>query len=268
MAMGRYAFLLLLLAACPKKEKEAELEPLGSDQAPPAGRSVTKVEEDGSTGGSGLKGKLQAMAEDKDGSGALSKPASNKDRPPAPAPDAAVTPPAAGSTTTVTKAGEKKKFGGDGSPPYYDDEGHIHGPGGPVFMGRGPECNAERDHCMRPGVWFAVDNLVSGKMYRATPIFEHEKKWYTWRGKEAEFQYRLKTKLATKDTLKVGDPVVWFIDENSSKKWVDNEYDALTSSRWTSGFVQEWVGSDRVRVAGWTYGLVPLDTIRVIVERK
>jgi hypothetical protein len=261
MPMGRFAFVVLLLAACPKTEKQAELEPLGSNQPPPVGRSVTKVEEDGSTSGSGLKGKLGAMAAD-DAKGNGAKPASNKDTP-APPPDAAPTP-----STPPGKATDRKKFGGDGSKPYYDDEGHLHGPGGPIFMGRGPECNAAADHCLRPEVWFAVDNLVDGKMYRATPIYEYEKKWYTWRGKEAEFKYRLKTKLATRDNLKVGDPVIWFIDENSSKKFVDNEYDALTSSRWTSGYVKEWIGNDRVRVAGWTYGLVPLDTIRVITERK
>jgi hypothetical protein len=130
-------------------------------------------------------------------------------------------------------------------------------------MGKGPECNAERDHCMRPGVWFAVDNLVPGKMYRATPIFEFEKKWWNWRGKETTFAKRFKTKLATKADIVVGEPIVWFIDDDS-KKFLDNEYDMLTSSRWVAGYVERWEG-EKVRVKG-AYTTAELDTIRVIVE--
>jgi len=134
-------------------------------------------------------------------------------------------------------------------------------------MGRGPECNAETDHCMREGVWFAVGNLVAGKLYRATPVFEYEGKWYNWRGNEETFAMRFKTKVGTPETIKVGDPIIWFIDENASKKFVNNEYDALTSSRWEAGFVES-IGIGKVRVQGWTYGAVPIDTTRVIVERK
>ena len=232
-----------------KKTEEAPAVSAGSGSGsadagpPPSGRSVTKVK-DGDEDGSG-EGRLAKAATGSDGS-------------------------AAGSDTGSGSAGsdaEPKKFGGNGAAPYYDDEGHLHGPGGPVFMGKGPECNAERDHCMRDGVWFGVGNLVSGKLYRAVPVFEFEKKWYNWRGREEGFAMRFKTKVATKETVKVGDPIIWFIDENSSKKFVDNEYDALTSSRWEAGYVEGWAGSDKVRVAGWTFGVVPLDTIRVIIER-
>jgi hypothetical protein len=158
-------------------------------------------------------------------------------------------------------------FGGNGDPPYIDDEGHLHGPGGPVFMGRGPECNAEADHCLRESVWFAVGNLVPGKLYRATPVFEYEGKWYNWRGEPEEFAMRFKTKVGTPETIKVGEPIIWFIDENSSKKFVNNEYDALTSSRWEAGVVDS-LGVGKIRVKGWTDGAVSIDTTRVIVERQ
>ena len=113
--------------------------------------------------------------------------------------------------------------GGNGSPPYNDDDGHLHGPGGPVFMGRGGECTAERNHCQRDPAWFAVGNLVAGKLYRAVPVFEYNGKWHNWRGKEEDYARLLRTKVGTKDTLLPGQPVVWFVDE-SSKKFVDTEY--------------------------------------------
>lgn len=247
--MGRFAILVLFLAACPKKAKEAELEPLGSGKAPPTGHSVTKVTEDGEVprDGGGLRSKLEDMANTGTDGGKGPAPKAVDDAGAGPA-DASL-------------------FGGNGAPPYIDDEGHLHGPGGPVFMGKGLECNGERDHCMRAGVWFAVGNLVAGKLYRAVPVFEYESKWYNWRGHEESFAMRFKTKVGTKETLHAGDPVIWFIDENSSKKFVDNEYDALTSSRWEAGVVDQ-VLPDKIHVKGWTYGAVPIDTTRVIVERK
>jgi hypothetical protein len=218
---------------------------------------VTKVNEDGEASGSGLGGKLEKMAGGSDKASPDEPKNSGSDKPKVPA-----------DTGSGSGGGkEKKLFGGNGAPPYVDDEGHLHGPGGPIFMGKGVECNAERDHCLRPGVWFAVGNLVAGKLYRAVPIFEHEKKWYNWRGREESFAMRFKTKVGTKDTVRVGDPIIWFIDENSSKKFVDNEYDALTSSRWEAGVVEQLVG-DKIRVKGWTYGAVSIDTTRVIVEQK
>jgi len=249
--MGRFAFLVLVLAACPKKETDATLEPLGS-APPPTGRSVTKVNEDGeSTDGGGLRGKLEKMGGGNDEPKGSAKKAAPEDA----------------SATAGNPKIDAGLYGGNGAPPYYDDEGHLHGPGGPIFMGKGVECNAERDHCMRPEVWFAASNLVAGKLYRAVPIFEFQKKWYNWRGKEESFSMRFKTKVGTKQTLREGDPVIWFIDENASKKFVDNEYDALTSSRWEAGIIES-VGPDKIHVKGWTFGAVPIDTTRIIVEQK
>jgi hypothetical protein len=249
-SMVRLTILLLLVVACKKKEEPAP-DPMPIGEAP-RGHSVTTIkgsgEEtepgsgDGSASGTGRFEKLGSAG------------ASNDDN--------------VKATNAKLDAGiDAAPAGGNGSPPYMDDEGHLHGPGGPVFMGRGAECNAERDHCMREGVWFAVGNLVAGKLYRAVPVYEYEKKWYNWRGKEESFEMRFRTKVATRELLKAGDPVIFFIDENASKKFVDNEFDALTSSRWEAGVVES-VGSDKIRVKGWTYGAVPIDTTRVIVERK
>jgi len=156
-------------------------------------------------------------------------------------------------------------YGGNGKPASWSDNGEAHGPGGPVFMGRGPDCDAKRDHCMRPGVFFGVDNMSPGKLYRATPIFELDGKWFNWRGKEEHFDKRFKTKVATKDTLQVGEPIIWFITEGS-KPFVDVEYEALTSSRWEIGYVEE-LKADKVRVKGFS-DAVGYDTIRIIVDAK
>jgi hypothetical protein len=247
--MGRLTIVLLLLVACKKKEEAPPEEPMPMGEAP-KGHSVTKIKDPseepdtGSGAGSG-EGRFEKLG---------SAGASNDDN-------------VKVSNAKLDGGVDAASTAGDGSPAYMDDEGHLHGPGGPVFMGRGAECNGERDHCMRDGVWFAVGNLVAGKLYRAVPIYEYEKKWYNWRGREESFAMRFRTKVGTRETLRADDPVIWFIDENASHKFVDNEYDALTSSRWEAGVVES-VGTDKIRVKGWTYGAVPIDTTRIIIERK
>jgi hypothetical protein len=246
-SMARLTIVLLLLVACNKKEEPAPEEPMPIGEAP-RGHSITKIkgsdEEPGSDDDSG-EGRFEKLG---------SAGASNDDN--------------VKATRAKLDAGvDAASTAGDGSPAYMDDEGHLHGPGGPVFMGRGAECNAERDHCMREGVWFAAGNLVAGKLYRAVPIFEYEKKWYNWRGHEESFAMRFRTKVGTRELLHEGDPVIFFIDENASHKFVDNEFDALTSSRWEAGVIEQ-VSVDKIRVKGWTYGAVPIDTTRVIIERK
>jgi hypothetical protein len=166
------------------------------------------------------------------------------------------------------EADNKKHYGGDGKPAYRDERGEVHGPGGPIFMGRGPECTDKLDHCLRDGVWFAVGNVQQGKLYRATPVFEFEDKWWTFRGKEAsDWAMLFKTKIVeSASELSPGSPVIWLVAENSSTKWLSSEYDALTSSRWEAGVIES-VGTDSLKVYGWP-NPVPIDTVRVIVDQK
>ena len=63
------------------------------------------------------------------------------------------------------------KFGGNGAPPHRDADGTVHGPGGPVFMGEGPDCDADRNHCLREGTWFLVDNVIAGRSFARCRCF-------------------------------------------------------------------------------------------------
>lgn len=156
-------------------------------------------------------------------------------------------------------------MGGDGSPAARADDGRIHGPGGPVFMGVGVDCDAAHDHCLREGVWFSVGNIQPGKLYRALPVFEFEKKWFTWRGEAADTPGKLyKTQIAGNATLSPGTSVIWFSTETSDKKWADSEYEALTSSRWEAGVIESQSSPTVVMIKGW--GAASLDTIRLITE--
>ena len=148
---------------------------------------------------------------------------------------------------------------------YRDADNRVHGPGGPVFMGRGEPCSDKRDHGMRAGVWFAVDNVIPGKLFRAVPVFEFENAWWTWRSERAEPKRLLRTAVVEKpEQVEVGKPVVFFAEEGR-QRFLDNEYDMLTSSRWVVGVVGAASG-DTVMIRGWD--TVPLDTVRVIVEEK
>jgi hypothetical protein len=188
--------------------------------------------------------------------------ASSDPLPPTRQPPTTTTP----TTTTTTTGAPRKRWGGDGSPPSRDEANRPKGPGGPVFMGKGEPCTNKIDHCMRPGVWFAADNVVAGKLFRGTPVFELDGKWWNWRGDEATYQFLYRTKVANGIVdVSVGRPIIWLIDE-AGHKFLDNEHDMLTTSRWSVGVVES-VDGETIKVKGWS-GPVSLDTVRVIVEEK
>jgi hypothetical protein len=176
------------------------------------------------------------------------------------------TPTAPTPTPTPTGGtGERKLWGGDGTPAYRDAANVPRGPGGPVFMGKGQPCTNKLDHCLRPGVWFATDGVVAGKLFRGTPVFELDGKWWTWRGQPAEYKHLFRTKLADKAAdVSVGKPIVFFVEEGG-RKWLDNEMEMLTSSRWSVGVVES-VDGEAIRIKGWSN--VSLESVRVIVEEK
>lgn len=227
------------LVAC-KKNAEPEPEPEVPSKAGTSGHSVTKIKEPEEHAGSSA-----GSDEDLAARGAAKAKDSEKEK----------------------ALHERQLYGGDGSPAYRDDDGHLHGPGGPVFMGKGPDCTDKIDHCLRAGVWFAVPTLRTGNIYRATPAFEFESKWWTFREREAEFEQLLKTKVIEKaGELVVGSPVVFIVDDNY-RKWLDNEHDALTSSRWEAGIIEAVNGDSTFRVSGWRYA-IPNETGRIVVEKK
>jgi hypothetical protein len=159
------------------------------------------------------------------------------------------------------------KIGGNGSPAYRDENGEVHGPGGPVFLGHGVVCDASHDHCLRPDVWFSVDDFIPGKLYRALPVFEFDNAWYDWRGREASPVRLYRTKTAGKAPIASGTPVIFFSAESGSRsKWVDSEREALTSSRWEGGVTESASVGNIVAIKGWAD--VPVDTVRLIVASK
>lgn len=159
-------------------------------------------------------------------------------------------------------------MGGDGSPAYRGDDGRMHGPGGPVFMGhQDVPCDAAHDHCLRDGVWFSVANIQPGKLYRALPVYELDKKWWTWRGEPHEPEGKLyKTQIAGNASLSPGTPVIWYSTETSDGKFAESEYEALTSSRWEAGVIESQQSKTVVMIKG--FGAASLDTIRLITETR
>jgi len=229
------ALVLCCVVACKKKDKEPEPAPMPT--TPSVGHSSTK---------------LADQAEPEEGS--------------AHAVGSAV----AQAPTDAGAAGEVDAplHGGNGQPAYRDEDGHLHGPGGPVFMGHGADCTNKIDHCLRDGVWFAVGNVQRGHIYRATPVFQFEDKWWSWRGDaETDWQTLYRTKAVDQPSdVRAGTPVIWLIEENSAAKWLVSEFDALTTSRWEAGIVES-VGASTIKVDGWDHA-IPADTVRVIVQQK
>jgi hypothetical protein len=223
-------------SGCDKLRKKHPPPETGSGSAgpPPAGHSVTRLKDDAGTValGSGISGPQNAGANVGSGSGSAAH-----------------------------------IMGGDGSPPHRNDDGRVHGPGGPVYMGKGIDCDASHDHCLRDGVWFSVNNIQAGKLFRALPVFEFEKQWFTWRGEPADPPVKLyKTQIAGNAKLAPGTSVIWFSSETSEKKFADSEYDAMTSSRWEAGVIETQTSPTSVMVKG--FGAVSLDTVRLITETR
>ena len=236
--MVTLACAIAALAGCDKlrKKHEPDPEPVASNAPPKSGHSVTHLKEDAAvaTGSSTTH----------------------------------VTP-ATGGSASAPGAGSgsaEHLVGGDGSPAHRGDDGRLHGPGGAVFMGRGVTCDAAHDHCLRDGVWFSVSNIQPGKLYRALPVFEFEKKWWSWRGEPDEPVKLYKTQIAGNARIAPGTSVIWFSNENTGPKWADSEYEALTSSRWEAGVVERQDSPTVVEIQG--FGPTPLDTIRLITETR
>ena len=177
--MRRFALLLVvpLVVACKKKPKQEEPEP--PPGPPKVGHSVTRLH------GSGDPGEGAA------GSGGS-------------------------ATTEPSDAARGSVVGGNGAPAFRDGQGRVHGPGGPVFMGKGVDCDDAHDHCLRADVWFSVGNIVPGRLFRAVPVYTLEDKWWTWRGEEDQPVKLYKTKLAGDTMLSPGTPVIWFSSDTSS----------------------------------------------------
>jgi hypothetical protein len=227
------ACAITALAGCDKidklrKKHAPDPEPtVGSNEPPKTGHSVTVLKEDAGTGGGSAH--------------------------------------ATGTGSGSAKA--EHLMGGDGSAPGRADDGRVHGPGGPVYMGRGVTCDAQHDHCLRDGVWFSINNIQPGKLYRALPVFEFEKKWWTWRGEPADEPVKLyKTQIAGNAKLAPGTAVIWYSSETSDGKWADSEYEALTSSRWEAGVVESQQSPTVVMIKG--FGAAPMDTVRLITETR
>lgn len=135
-------------------------------------------------------------------------------------------------------------------------------------MGRGLPCDASRDHCMRAGVWFAADTYDSKHLFRAVPAFEYEQAWWNWRGAAIDSGTLLLTERATPAKVKVGSPIVVWLPETDSSAWAENEYDALTSSRWDVAVVLEVDAAAKTfRIPSWPDPL-PLDNGRVVVQQR
>jgi hypothetical protein len=155
-----------------------------------------------------------------------------------------------------------------GAAAYRDSDGRVHGPGGPVNLGKGHDCDAAHEHCMRDGVWFAAGNYQQGKLFRAVPSFEFEGKWYNFRGDPIDDGGKLlKTKVAKPGDVRAGEPIVVFTPEDNPRdKWVNVEDDALTSSRWDV-VVPDSVNGNTFTTKAWP-DPIDIDTARVVVEQK
>lgn len=152
---------------------------------------------------------------------------------------------------------------------FRDDDGHIHGPGGPVFMGNSAvPCDRDHDHCLRPDVWFQVHNIETGGAYRATPVFSFENKWWAWNMGTEPIDpdgQLYKTKPAA-SMPSPGTKLIYFHgDPEDGSLLPTTEEEALTASAWQAGVVEKVKGTT-ITISG--VGDIPLDEARVITETR
>ena len=82
-----------------------------------------------------------------------------------------------GSNTTQASAGSDGSGSGSadddgGKPAYRDEDGHVHGPGGPCSSANRRTATRPAITCLRKSVWFAAGNIEHGRQFRAVPAFQ------------------------------------------------------------------------------------------------
>lgn len=134
-------------------------------------------------------------------------------------------------------------------------------------------CGPDRNHCVKPTTWFAVERILPGSGKPATPVYEKDGKYVVYEdGKDVSWgMYVVRTEVAVPAKIKGKgkDALVFWRANDGEPLYPSSEEQAQTTGRWVVAVV------DKVDVAAGTFTRlqgsdegIPLSTARSIVETK
>jgi len=132
-------------------------------------------------------------------------------------------------------------------------------------------CGPERNHCLKPGTWFAVEHILTGSGSPAAPAYEKDGKYIVYEdGREISWgMLVLRTEVVVPAKVKHEDALIVWRAHDSEPLYPTSEEQAQTRGRW------EVMVVDTVDVAAGTFTRlggsdegIPLGPARSIVERK
>jgi hypothetical protein len=132
-------------------------------------------------------------------------------------------------------------------------------------------CGPEHNHCIRPGTWFSVEDLLDGSGHPATPVYEKDGRWVSYEDGEemSRGMIILRTEVASAAKIKHRTALIVWRPHDGEPSYPVSEEQAQTSSRWLAVVVDtvDPVAGTFTRDGGSPEPL-PLAAARVIVERK
>lgn len=132
-------------------------------------------------------------------------------------------------------------------------------------------CTPERNHCVKPTTWFAVEHILPGSGAPATPVYEKNGKYVVYEdGEEISWgMLVLRTEVAVPAKLKRKDALIVWRANDSEPVFPNSEEQAQTRGRWVVMVVDkvDLAAGTFTRLGGSEEG-IPIITARSIVERK
>jgi hypothetical protein len=147
----------------------------------------------------------------------------------------------------------------------------LQGAGAPVALAASSACGPDHNHCVKPGTWFAVENLLPGSGHPAKPVYEKDGKYIAYEdSEEISWGYRvLRTEVAVPAKVKHKEVLVVWRPHDGEPPYPTSEEQAQSQSRWLVMIV------DKVDPAAGTFTRLegpeeplPLSNARTVVELR
>ena len=132
-------------------------------------------------------------------------------------------------------------------------------------------CGPDRNHCVKPTTWFAVEQILPGSGKPAQPVYEKNGKYIAYEN-NAEIRwgaYVVRTEVAVPAKVKRKDALVFWRANDGEPLYPTSEEQAQTTGRWLVAVVDkvDAAAGTFTRLQGSEEGL-PLSAARSIVETK
>ncbi len=133
------------------------------------------------------------------------------------------------------------------------------------------ECTPEKNHCVKPTTWFAVEHIVTGSGEPARPCAEKNGKYFVIEDNdEITWGYFvLRTEVAVPAKVKRKDALIFWRAHDGEPLYPPSEERAQSVGRWMVGVVDkvDLAAGTFTRLGGSDEG-IPLSAARSIVETK